>query len=137
MFSLIKVITFVWNSHDDRCFRPTWKHRSNIENVRSTPESYFQKVNKNWIVFCLSIQEYISEFAEKVDWSSLKSWVVELGVDKLNSDLNGLSKLRKVPEKKLLKRLNLINWLKKLVLLVQKNKIMKKDWRCSWKDICH
>ena len=122
------------------------RDNTNIENMRSTPDSYFQKVNKNCIEFCLSIQENLkwknTRFwyvwvAEKVDLSSLKSWVVELGVDKLNSDLNGLSKLRKVPEKKLLKRLNLINWLKKLVLLVQTNKIMKKDWRYSWKDTCH
>lgn len=122
------------------------RDNTNIENVRSTPDSYFQKVNKNCIEFCLSIQENLkwknTRFwyvwvAEKVDLSSLKSWVVELGVDKLNSDLNGLSKLRKVPEKKLLKRLNLINWLKKLVLLVQTNKIMKKRLKWSWKDICH
>ena len=53
----------------------------------------------------------------KNDLASLKSEVHELDVDKLETTPVDVSKLGDVVKKKLLKKQNIINWLKMLMLL--------------------
>ena len=60
---------------------------------------------------------YTSVFAKKVDLANLKSETDKLDIDELKTTPVGLSKLSDVVKMKLLKKLNMMNWFKKLMLL--------------------
>ena len=60
-----------------------------------------------------------SEFAKKADSASLKSYVDKLNIDKIITVPADWSKLRNVVDNDAVKKLCMINWLQKLMLLIQ------------------
>ena len=85
--------------------------------------------SKNEIKICLNFSYYAvkstlksatdsdsSDFAEKIDLASLKSEGDKSDIGILETGPVDLSKLSGVIQKRVLKRLNIMNWLKKLML---------------------
>ena len=60
-----------------------------------------------------------SEFAKTTDLASLKSKVDKVDIDKLQTVPFDLSQFRNLVKKLLLKILHMVNWLKRLILLIQ------------------
>ena len=67
-----------------------------------------------------------SEFTKRADLSSLKSKLTKIYVDKLETLPSDLSKLCNLEKIMLLKIPQMMNWLKKLIKLIQINKFLKK-----------
>ena len=60
-----------------------------------------------------------SEFAKMVDLGSLKSEVDKIDISKLKTDPVDISKLSHVIKMMLLKILQMMNWLKELIILIK------------------
>ena len=67
-----------------------------------------------------------SEFNKRADLTSLKSKLTKIDVDKLETRPTNLSKLSNLEKIMLLKIPHMMNWLKKLIKLIQTNKFLKK-----------
>ena len=66
-----------------------------------------------------------NEWFKQSGLNSLKSKIDELDIGKLKTTPTDLSRLNNVVKINLLKRLNVINWLKKLTLLILVNLLTK------------
>ena len=74
------------------------------------------------------------DFVKKFDLTSLQSEVGNLDLDQLKPVPIDLKNATTSLKKMLLKKLCMVNWLRKLILLIQTNKMLK-YWRCWYKKI--
>ena len=114
-----------WKGYDNSL--NSWIDKKDIAiQMRYFPELYNHRKIK--IKFKLDLSNYAtksnlkraagidtSKFAENVDLTALKSDVDRLDVDKLEISLVDFSKLSNEPKMMLLKRVCIMNWLKKLI----------------------